>query len=151
MIITIHPENFITDNVYFNEQHKNMTESNFIRIIYASNTFTLNGIYLYIQIHNIKQEHIFNKYKYTFSIKENNYLISFIKELEHNIIKQVSTHPYHLNKEPNYKLSEQFKNGELKIYKNNDEIINNIFILKISGIWSSSEYYGITYKLFNHP
>ena len=94
MIITTHPENFIMDNVYFNEQHKNITESNFIRIIYASNTFSLNGIYLYIQINNIKQEQIFNKYKYTFSIKDNNNLISFIKELEHNIIKQISNHPF---------------------------------------------------------
>ena len=152
MIITIQPNYFTIDNVYFHEQNKNnMTDSNFIRIIYSSKTFTLNGIFLYIQIQNIKQEKIFNKYKYTFCIKENNNLISFIQELEHNIINQTSQHEFHLNKEPNYKLSEQFKNGELKIYKNNDEIINNNFVLKISGIWSTNEYYGITYKLFNRP
>ena len=56
MIITIQPNYFTIDNVYFHEQNKNnMTDSNFIRIIYSSKTFTLNGIFLYIQIQNIKQ------------------------------------------------------------------------------------------------
>ena len=152
MIITIQPNNFTIDNVFFHEQNKNnMTDSNFIRIIYSSKTFTLNGIFLYIQIQNLKQEKIFNKYKYTFSIKENNQLISFIQELESYIMNQISNHPFHFNKEPNYKLSEQFNNGELKMYKTNEEKIHNHFILKISGIWSTNEYYGITYKIFNHP
>jgi hypothetical protein len=54
------------------------------------------------------------------------------------------------NKTPMMKIYEQLKNGNIKIFTN--ELLfktnNSAFTLKISGIWETDLYYGVTYKFF---
>ena len=142
------------NNIFFNEQNKNNVDTNFIRFIYSYKLYSLNGISLIFEIKNLKYEKLFNnKYKYFFNIHENNEIIHFIRNMEYNIISQFSCHPFHTHKNSQLKLTEQFNKGEIKIFKNENNTVYSFFILKISGIWSSNESYGLTYKILpiNHP
>jgi hypothetical protein len=171
MLLAIDMNQYSLDNVFFNEQQKNsINETNFIRFIYSSKIFSLQGICIYFHLPIISFDLLpnqYNKYKCLFSVAENNYIIQFIRELEINLLKQVKSHPFHINKIANYKLYEQFQYGEIKLFKQTNSIsvfesmkkkdnlsslqsnkINTqTIIIKISGIWSSNDYYGLTYKL----
>ena len=154
-MLAINMNKYSLDNVFFNEQQKNsLNDTNFIRLIYSSKLFSLQGITISFDLSTSSIDLLpnkYNKYKCVFSVIENNHIVQFIKELEYNLINQVSFHNYHVNKIPNYKLIEQFQNGEIKVCKLlNEESIKtqntNTIIIKISGIWSSNDYYGLTYK-----
>jgi len=57
MIIAIDKNNYKIDNVFLIEQpQKNISDTNFIRLIYSSKNFSLNGIYISLNIINMKCE-----------------------------------------------------------------------------------------------
>lgn len=135
------------DCVYFCEPIKNniMTDSNFIRILYSNEIMTLSGIYLIININDLFCEKYYNKYKCIFNPNNHNELIENIRKIEETLLCKVELQ----NKIPQYKIYEQLKNGIIKIFH---EIIvkqNNIFLLKISGIWETQYSFGLTYKFIS--
>ena len=131
------------DNIFFCEPIKNniMNEGIFIRILYSSHNFILNGVYLFIQFNDIICEKYFNKYKCIFNINSHKEVINKIKEIEENILIKINLK----NKIPQYKIYDQLKNGNIKIF-NEINKSNCYFILKISGIWETQTNYGLTYK-----
>jgi len=132
--------------LYFCDPIKNniMNDGKFIRILYSSQYFILNGIYLYISLHEISIEKYYNKYKCNFNVFEHRDTIESIKRIEENILKHVNIK----NKTPMNKIHEQLKNGNIKIFTNelSYKPNNNAFILKISGVWETETHYGVTYK-----
>ena len=124
-----------------------MSDGNFIRILYSTNTLSLNGIYLYINLNNICCEKYYNKYKCIFNIDAHKNLIDKIKSIEENILKKLEN-VFH-NKFPQYKIYEQFKNGYIKVFQEIQNKSNVSFILKISGVWEINSSYGLTYKFIN--
>jgi len=129
--------------IYFCEPIKNnvMNEGTFIRIIYSSPNFILNGIYLLIQFNDITCEKYYNKYKCNFNSIQHKELIDSLKVIEENILNKFDF----TNKLPQYKIYDQIKNGNIKIF--NEINKNNCsFILKISGVWETQTNYGLTYK-----
>ena len=137
-------EQFNSDCIYFCDPIKNniMNDGNFIRIIYSTPSFILNGIYLSININHITIEKYYNKFKCCFDVNVYKDMIGTLQTLENNIIKKVNIR----GKIPQYKIYEQLKNGHIKIFSENIDKINNIFLLKIAGIWETDMYYGLTYK-----
>ena len=137
------------DYVFFSEPIKNniMNNGHFIRIIYSTELFTLNGIYIHITINSYRTEKYYNKYKCCFDINSHKEIIYKIKEFEDVLLKKVKIE----NKTPQFKLSDQMCNGNIKIFSDNlDKVSNsNIFLLKISGIWANDTHYGLTYKFQN--
>lgn len=141
--------------IYFCEPIKNniISNGNFIRILYSKPFVLLNGIYLYFSLNIHSVEKYYNKLKCNFNASHHNHIIEKIKSMEEEILKKLD-----LNKIPQYKLYEQFKNGNVKIFndlicknKNIDIMERNddgssSFILKISGIWENDLYYGLTFK-----
>jgi hypothetical protein len=119
-----------------------MNEGNFIRIIYSNQNITLNGIYLIITLNNITCEKYFSKYRCFFSTSLHKDIIDNLKIIEENILSKYDG----TDKTPQYKIYEQIKNGNIKIF--NDVGTKSIcsFILKISGIWETQLNYGLTYK-----
>jgi hypothetical protein len=121
-----------------------INDGSFIRIFYSNEIVSFNGIYLLITLNNIICDKYYNKYKYFFNAhftfhKE---IIDKIKTIEENILKKIEIK----NKVVQYKIFEQFENGNIRLF---NEIENNSscsFILKISGIWENPVYYGLTYK-----
>ena len=53
------------NNIFFCEPTKNnvMNEGNFIRILYSTNNFVLNGIYLIVTFNDILCEKYYSKYR----------------------------------------------------------------------------------------
>jgi hypothetical protein len=133
------------NNVYYCDPIKNniMTDGYFIRLIYSTPEFVLNGIALLIQLNDIYFEKYYNKYKCTFNISTNREIIEQIKDIEEKLLRNSNIK----GKMPQFKIYEQFKNGNIKIIcENIDKTNNNLFILKISGIWENVNQYGLTYK-----
>jgi len=52
-------------------------------------------------------------------------------------------------KYPQYKIYEQLKNGNIKLFSESFDKITNKFLLKIAGIWETDTEYGLTYKFLN--
>jgi hypothetical protein len=132
------------NNVFFCDPIKNIVinDSNFIRILYSTPHFTLNGIYFLITLQNITCEKYYLKYRCTFNVSLHKNIIDNIKLIEENILKKYVIK----NKIAQFKIYEQFKNGNIKIFNDIEPKINTSFILKISGIWETQTNYGLTYK-----
>ena len=130
--------------IYFCDPIKNnvMCEGNFIRILYSTNYAVFNGIYLLLQLNDVIFEKYYNKYKCIFNVNTHNFLIDKIKNIEENILKKISLH----DKQPQFKIYEQIKNGNIKIFGDNNLKNNSLYTLKISGIWETQNNYGLTYK-----
>jgi len=145
-------------HLYFCEPIKNsiINDGNFIRILYSTPLFILNGIYLCFSLKILSVEKYYNKLKCNFYIPDYFTVIEKCKRIEEDILEKANIH-----KVAQYKVYEQMKNGNIKIFntetnpeenknKNKNEItINetNHFVLKISGIWESELHYGLTFKI----
>ena len=132
------------NSVYFSEPIKNniMNDGYFLRIIYSTPLFILNGIYISININHITIEKYYNKFKCSFDIHIYKDLIEQLYVIEDNIIKKINIK----GKIPQYKIHDQLKNGHIKIFSENIDKNNNLFLLKIAGIWETDLFYGLTYK-----
>jgi hypothetical protein len=140
------------ENVYFCEPIKNnvMNDGIFIRILYSTPIFVLNGINLLVPLHDIIIEKYYNKFKCTFNVTTHKEIIENLKIIEEGLLKKYNIK----NKIPQYKIYEQFKNGNIKLFlENTDKLLNSNFMLKISGIWETDSHFGLTYKFLkaNHP
>lgn len=148
---------FDINNIFYLDPIKNtvIDNSNFIRILYSNQSFSLNGIYIVLKFKNIQKIFQNNKVKILFDLNNSNNLtnINFIKKLEHDLLKNCIIN----NKKPYTKLRDQINQGCLKnsinvyIDNKNEVIINSEedYILKISGIWESEIEYGLTYKILD--
>jgi hypothetical protein len=132
------------DNVYFLEPIKNniMNNGNFIRIIYSTSLFILNGIYININLNYTSVDKYYNKYRCSFDIIQYKELIEKLRLIEEGLIKKISI----LGKVPQFKIYEQLKNGNIKVFSETSDKIGNTFLLKIAGIWETETEYGLTYK-----
>ena len=106
------------NNVIFFEPIKNniMNDGNFIRIIYSTHNVVLNGIYLLVTLNDITCEKYYAKYKCNFNITLNKDIIDNIKIIEEDIIKKYKS----ADKLPQYKIYEQLKNGNFKLFTDID-------------------------------
>lgn len=140
-------DQYNTDYVYFCEPIKNniMNEGNFIRIIYSTPLFVLNGIYVIVQMNYTSVDKYYNKFKCSFDINQYKDIITSIQKMEESILKKSNIH----GKIPQYKIYEQVKNGNIKIFSDSPDKIHNTFMLKIAGIWETETEYGLTYKFIN--
>ena len=132
------------DFVYFCEPIKNniMNNGNFIRIIYSTSFFILNGIYISIQINYTSVDKYYNKFKCSFDTNQYKELIEKLKIIEKGLLKKSGI----LGKIPQYKIYEQLKNSNIKVFSDSFDKIGNTFLLKIAGIWETETEYGLTYK-----
>ncbi len=140
-------EQYNEDYVYFCEPIKNniMNDGNFVRIIYSTPIVVLNGIYIQVNISYTSIDKYYNKFKCLFDVNQYKDIIEQLRKVEEDILKKVNIE----NKTPQYKLYEQLKNGNIKVFSESYEKINSTFLLKIAGIWETEYEYGLTYKFMN--
>ena len=149
MNIVLDLEDYNVNNIFFQNPIKNnvMENSEFIRIIYSNENFSLNGMYLKLNINISGVERYFNKYKYSFNIGKNTNIINKLISIEKSILQ----HAQLKNKIPSYRLAEQLHSGNMRFFTTQPHTNNTTtFIIKISGIWKSMREqgeYGLTYKL----
>lgn len=137
-------EQYKEDYVYFLEPIKNNIINNgiFIRIIYSTSIFTLNGIYIDICIKCNTIDKYYNKYICSFDISKYKEIIDKVRIIEEGLINKITVP----GKTPQYKIYDQLKTGCVKVFSDAVEKINNSFLLKIAGIWETEYEYGLTYK-----
>ena len=140
-------DQYNSNYIYFCEPIKNniMQEGIFIRILYSTPLVIFNGIYLEIVLSDTLFEKYYNKYKCNFNMNNmlNKELIDKIKTIEEDILKKYNAN----NKIPYFKIYEHIRNGNIKIFCDTIPDNNNsVLILKISGLWETSNNYGLTYK-----
>ena len=136
------------NSIYFCEPIKNnvIVNGSFTRILYSSDIFTMNGIYLMVPLNDIIFEKYYQKYKCVFNSQTNMKTTNKICEIEFNLLQKAGS--VIKNKIPQYKIQEQFKNSHIKIVSENTPTTTSAttFLLKISGIWETETQYGVTYK-----
>ena len=143
-------DQFDISGVFFSDPIKNniMNEGQFIRILYSTNTFVLNGIYLLVNFNNIFIEQYFNKFRCSFNLDDNKEIVNKLRALEEEIISKASSNIN--NKISEFKLFEQLKTGVIKLFTENNRTNNNLLVLKISGIWETDSCFGLTFKFIKY-
>tara|TARA_B100000927_G_C16277916_1_gene394287 strand:+ start:59 stop:517 length:459 start_codon:yes stop_codon:yes gene_type:complete len=147
-------DNFDDKYVHFFPSVKNtvMDNSSFIRIGYSDALVKLNGIYVELTLKPKSVEKYFNKSKYFYDFHENEEELTKIIKLEEKILSKLSYDRY-MNKA--HKLKEQLFSNNIRVFCNNEDnqIITNKILVKISGIWETENSCGLTFKFFNitHP
>ena len=93
------------NNIFFQTPIKNTVIDNslFIRIIYSTQNLVLNGIFMMIPLKICFVDKIYNKYKCSYNICENQKVISDIIQLEQNILQKLNIG----NKIMRFKISDQ--------------------------------------------
>jgi len=147
MYVVLDIDHFNINNIFYQEKVKNtvMDNSNFLRVNYSNDIFTLNGIFIKFNLQLYTIEKSFNKYKCLFDIKAHHDIILHFSAIEKHMMEKHSV----TTKTPIYRISEQLNNGFLKIFNEAECKTNNDFILKIYGIWETDCEYGLTYKFIN--
>ena len=132
------------NNLFFCDPIKNnvINEGNFIRILYSTPYFTLNGIFLLLNLNDIICEKYYLKYRCTFNVAMNKDIIEHLKIIEEDILKKYDIK----DKIIQFKIHEQLINGNIKVFTDIGKKNSASFILKISGIWETQYNYGLTYK-----
>lgn len=132
-------------NIFFatTQENKILKNSNYTKILYSTDSITLNGLYFHIHLNNIRISKYYNKYFIAFdNIPTELYDIMFLeKALLH---KQFPT------KLPIYKILNIIQNKQLNLYSYTDLPITDScnLILKISGIWSNLLECGLTVRIY---
>lgn len=148
MLITLQNKDFNIKNISVLEKVPNtiIKESDFYKIMYDENEVSINGIYLYFTLTNIKAERVYNKIKFTFNLGKNKDTICNLVQREKEIIDYIKNNSIITNKTPIYHIRDILQGGTFKVF--GEKCCTSKFILKISGIWSNEHQYGVSYKFF---
>ncbi len=148
MNVVLDIDDFKLENVFFQDSVKNtvMDNSDFIRTLYSTELFTINGIFLKTNISTLYIEKYFNKYKCIFDKELNRIEIDKMLSIEKRILQNVGIK----NKRASYRIEDQLSSGSIKLFTDNmEKSLGNQYIFKISGIWETGTDYGVTYKFMN--
>tara|TARA_Y100000389_G_C17073530_1_gene323167 strand:+ start:77 stop:544 length:468 start_codon:yes stop_codon:yes gene_type:complete len=151
MLLLLNSNNININNISILDKTVNniIIDGFFHRIIYNSQSFCSNGLFISFNLYNFTIEKYYNKLKCVFNKRENVSVINFLKNIEKNLLEN----KYFKNHNKLYRIKEQLDQNFIKIYPNNSKInfddINNIkLILKISGVWSENNSCGLTFRFF---
>jgi hypothetical protein len=147
MLLTIDIDDIKINNILFNKSTNNtiIDNSEFIKIIFSNDLFSLNSIIININFNFINIINKYDKVYYNFDIAKNISIISKLIDIEHKILKLLNNNTL----QPMYNLKNYFlfKNNFIinNSYNKNHKNFNDIK-LKISGIWKTKYNYGLIYK-----
>ena len=149
MYLAINLEDFKPHFVMLSEKTKNnvMNNSDFYRVYYSDTQHNSNGLYIFITLQDITISKYFNKLKASFNNKKNQKLVTELQNIERQILHLF----INKKKTPVFRISEQLNNNFIKIFGDTNKTNNNsVFqiILKISGIWSDVNQYGLTFRFY---
>ena len=133
--------------IFYCEPIKNsiMNDGNFIRIIYANEIITLNGIMMTMPFIITSVCKHYNKCKYAIEILPHE--LEQLKAIEMNILQN---NHYCDNKTRQYNIYDNITSGYIRTFCDNQILNESTTIsLKISGIWETETDCGITYKFIS--
>lgn len=125
-----------------------VNEGTYLRLIYSTPAFTMNGLHLHFTVTPISFEYHHNKCKIKFDKHIHKELINKLKRIEEEVITKSEIR----GKIPHCKIFEQIGYGYVKIHVDGDVPTAHAthvplkILLKISGVWETDFNYGVTYK-----
>jgi hypothetical protein len=140
-------------NILFLETKKNIIiDGHFTKLIYTDDVVTINGIFIAFPIRISGIDRLMNKNSMCFQLScgNNHEIVKEITEFENRLIEYYKCE-YNIQKKVNLMLTNQLSTCKIKLYKEfsntnkNSGFIPKI-VLKISGIWETSDEIGVTYK-----
>jgi hypothetical protein len=136
-------------------KENNIMNGYFIKILYSSEEFTMNGIYIDFPLCNFEKKIFNNKKVLFFDAVSQSELISRISEIENHIIqlfvKNESTQNENISRKKIVTtIQSQMNNGMMKYYNYNTDSDSSNFYIKLSGIWETISDIGVTYKLIQY-
>lgn len=145
MNILLDIDEFKIENVFVLESKENIVINGiFIKILYSSDCFTMNGIFLHFPLINYDLRNFNGKNIVYFDVDKNTDIITKFSKIEYDII-DFYLKTKDINKKIIYTFENQLKNGMMKFYTS--YFTKKNFYVKISGIWETTTDIGITYKL----
>jgi hypothetical protein len=80
-------------------------------------------------------------------------VVESIRQIEEDLLKKYQNTVNDSHKKPVYKISDNFRMGNIKLFLDSQEKLPMTFMLKISGVWETETQYGLTYKFLkaNNP
>jgi len=148
MNVVLDISQFDKDCVHFHKPVRNtvMDNSNFIRVVYSNELFSLNGLFVKFSLRNAKVERYFAKFKCNFSEADNKEVVQQLINLEEEILRRAGIK----GKLYSCKIREQLRAGTIKLFANEpDDQVGNNFILKVSGVWETADEVGVTFKFID--
>lgn len=155
MNILLKMEDFQENIIFLESKKNNIMNGNFIKMLYSTEYFTMNGIYIDFPIRNFEKKVYNGKKILFFDTFENNQLISQISKIESSIIHLFIKNESTQNKTIQRKkivntIHSQMINGMIKYYNYMTDSESNQFYIKISGIWETDLDIGLTYKIIQY-
>ena len=137
----------LQDSIRYLYPKKNtIMNGEFTKLLFSKNNVTMNGIYLYIpfKIHDVIENnhirHLTTNHMQNISLKRD------LKEIEEQLLKNYMCYN-HTKKRCEYVLSNQLITNQIRVYRNNDKLKHDKYVIKISGIWETRDKIGVTYKI----
>lgn len=140
---------FDKDCLHFQKPVRNtvMDHSNFIRVVYSNELFSLNSLFVKFSLRNARTERYFTKFKCSFGRSDNERVVQQLINLEGEILRraEIAGKQYACN------IREQLRSGTIKLFANEpDGQIGNNFLLKVSGVWETDHEMGVTFKFVDY-
>ena len=119
----------------------NQQPGRFIRILYTTPYFALNGISVQLPLRQFVVERYFNKLKCTFSVMHHQDIIRQLHQMEVDILGLVP-------KTPVYRIGHQLAEGCLRVFPPNvaAALEDLVMVVNVSGIWEDDVCCGLTYR-----
>lgn len=157
MIIAIDsPKKISITNIYLLDTKRNIImDGYFSKIIYSNELFTMTGMYILfpLEIIGLESNGAKKQLKFNPYTQCNLQIIQDFSKLELRILEY-----YKQSKQNNKKimnsLAKQLYSGYVKIYKDYNQVVEKntniscFYLLKISGIWETTDNVGLTYKIY---
>lgn len=149
MLVSLRLDQFNKNNIKIGEKVENniINNSYFLRINYNNSFSSINGIYLFFTLEDVKIKNTnFIKVGYYFNKNKNKSTVDNLISIENQILKLFPNQEKNKVTHIKNQLNQEF----FKVY--NHKLMKNKFILKISGLWENEYEYGLSYKFIgiNH-
>lgn len=139
------------NNLFLMESRKNIIlDGKFTKITNSDELFATNGVYIHTPLCSTTVDRQSSKtlLKFPVSNKQNMKLISGLSQIEQSILEYYK-HLLNNNKQIVLSLSDNMKNGYVKLYRECFQNSSNNYVIKISGVWEDQNRIGLTFKFLD--
>ena len=137
----------LQDNIRYLYPKKNtIMNGDFTKILFSRCNVTMNGLYLYLpfKVHEVNDHN--HVRQLVCNHIQNQQLIHDLKNIENVLLNNYMDYN-NIHKYCEYVLYNQLVTNQIRVYRNSDKHIHNKYVIKISGIWETTDKIGLTYKI----
>lgn len=137
--------------LFFLDSRKNIImDGKFTKIICSDDCCTTNGVYMNVPFQVTSVDRQLNKHvlKFPVSNKLNRKLILDLSQIEQSILEYYKC-TTSCNKMTVLSLSDNSRNGCVKLYKECFHDMSKNYVIKISGVWEDQTRIGLTFKFLD--